>query len=100
MSKGKMGCIGKAALNSHLTPHMSSHLEGLSLRSDLKRCWQNLLPKQLTCGGHSALPPIQKSHLVLPFQYMRLLCSLQGWEGTHPSLASCRPLTVLPLDRP
>lgn len=27
-SKGKMGCIGKAGLNSHLTPHMLSHLGG------------------------------------------------------------------------
>lgn len=28
MSKGKMGCIGKAGLNSHLTPHTLSHLGG------------------------------------------------------------------------
>lgn len=27
-SKGKMGCIGKTGLNSHLFPHMSSHLGG------------------------------------------------------------------------
>ena len=27
-SKGKMRCTGKAGLNSHLTPHMPSHLGG------------------------------------------------------------------------
>ena len=53
-----------------LTPDPSHAITpgGLSLGPDLKRCWQSLLPKQLTFGGHSSLPPIQKSRLVLPFQ--------------------------------
>ena len=52
-----------------LTPDPSHAITpgGLSLCLDLKRCWESLLPKQLTFGGHSALPPFRRATWFSPF---------------------------------
>lgn len=84
-----------------LTPDPSHVITpgGLSLCPDLKRCWQS--PSQrvnmwqpLNSASHSEEPPGPPLSIdETPLQPPRM-------EGTHPSLTSCRPLTVLPLDHP